>query len=102
VGYGTFDEIMRNGIKEGSDIQIDDPVSLPAAFPCHAYRIKRRTSGSIAVGVAVEHGFHQRLQDHLGDRLRHAIGNSRNAEWARAARFLRYLDEPHGWWMIRP
>ena len=44
---------------------------------------------------------HQRLKDHLGDRLRHAIGNSRNAEWARAASVLRYLDEPHGRWMIR-
>ena len=52
VGHGTFDKIMRNGIKEGSDIQIDDPVGVPAALPCHAHRVERRTAGSIAVGVA--------------------------------------------------
>ena len=38
---------------------------------------------------------HQRLQDHLHDRLRHAVGDRRNAEGARAAVVLRYLDEPH-------
>ena len=40
--------------------------------------------------------FHHRLQDHLHDRLRHAIGDRRNAQGARAAALLRYLDEPHG------
>jgi len=30
VGQGTLDEVMRNGIKEGSDVQIDHPVAVPA------------------------------------------------------------------------
>jgi hypothetical protein len=41
MGHGTFDEIMRNGIKERPDIQIDDPIGLPATFPCHAHCVER-------------------------------------------------------------
>src|SRR5208337_12068 len=47
--------------------------------------VKRRTARSIAVGVRMEPRLHQRLQDHLDDRLRHAVGNGRNAERPRAA-----------------
>jgi hypothetical protein len=49
----------------------------------------------------VELRFHQRLQDHLDDGLRHPIGNGRYAERTRAAIILRYLDEPHGRRMVR-
>ena len=49
----------------------------------------------------MEPRFHLRLQDHLDDRLRHAVGDRRNAERSRAAVVLRYLDEPHGRRMIR-
>src|SRR5271157_6053847 len=101
AGQGTLDEVMRNGIKEGSDVQIDDPVAVPAPFPRHSHRVKRRAARSIAVGVGVEPGFHLWLHDHLDHCLRHAVGNGRNAERARAAVVLRYLDEPHGWRMVR-
>src|SRR5208337_4951691 len=85
VGHGAFDEVMGNGIKEGFDVQIDDPVGRPAPFPRRPDRVKRRTARSIAVGVRMEPRLHQRLQDHLDDRLRHAVGNGRNAERPRAA-----------------
>ena len=101
VGHGALDEVVRNGIKERFDVQIYDPVDLPAAFPRHPDRVERRTAGSIAVGVRMELRLHQGLQDHLDDRLRHAVGNGRNAERARAAVVLRYLDEPHRRRMIR-
>ena len=101
MGHGAFDKVMRNGIKEGLDVQIDDPVDLPTAFPRHPDCVERRTAGSIAVGVRMEPRFHLRLQDHLDDRLRHAVGDRRNAERSRAAVVLRYLDEPHGRRMIR-
>jgi hypothetical protein len=44
----------------------------------------------------MEERLHLGLQDHLHDRLRHAICDRRNAKWARAAVVLRYLDKPHG------
>ena len=50
----------------------------------------------------MEPWLHQRLEDHLHDRLRHAVGHCRNAQWARAAITLRYLDEPHRRRKIRP
>jgi len=49
----------------------------------------------------MEPRLHQGFQDHLDDRLRHAVGNGRNAERASAAVVLRYLDERHGRRMIR-
>src|SRR5215813_3987854 len=96
VRHGTFDEVMRNGIKKCFDVQIDHPVDAPTAFPRHCHRVKRGPLRSIAIGVRVETRLHQWLQHHLHDRLRHTVGNGRNAEWARAAVVLRYLDEPHG------
>src|SRR5208337_3776003 len=97
---GALDQVMRYGIKESSDVQIDHPVAGPASFPRHSHRVKRRAARSIAVGVGVEPGFHLWLHDHLDHYLRHAVGNGRNAERARAAVVLRYLDEPHGWRMV--
>ena len=101
MSHGALDQVMIGMIKEGFDVQIDHPVEAPASLPRHPHRIERRLAGSIAVGVRVEHGLHQRLQDHLHDRLRHAIGDRRNAERARAAVVLRDLDEPHGRWKVR-
>jgi hypothetical protein len=48
----------------------------------------------------VEHGLHDRVQDHLRYRLRHAIGNGWNAEGARATVVFLDLDEPHGRRMV--
>src|SRR6516164_6275741 len=101
VRHGAFDEVMRNGIKECFDVQVDHPVDAPAAFPRHCHRVKRRPLRSIAIGVRVETRLHCWLQHHLHDRLRHTVGNGRNAEWARAAVVLWYLDEPHGRRKIR-
>ena len=101
VGHGPLDQVTRHGLKESFDVQIDDPIGPPAALPRRPDRIQRRPAGAIGIGVRVEVWFHQRLQDHRHDRLRHAVGHGRNAEGARAARCLRYLDEPHGRRMVR-
>ena len=49
----------------------------------------------------MEHGFHQRLQDHFRDRLTHAVSHRGNAQGARAAVILRNLDEAYGWRKVR-
>src|SRR5262249_53494305 len=54
VCHGAFDEVMRDGIKEGFDIQIDHPVVIPTAFPRRRHCVKRRTSRSIAIGVSYQ------------------------------------------------
>jgi adenosylmethionine-8-amino-7-oxononanoate aminotransferase len=48
-------------------------------------RVERRASGPIAVRIAMELRFHERFEDHLHDRLRHAIPHRGDAEWARAS-----------------
>jgi hypothetical protein len=36
VRYGPFDQIVRDGIKKGLDVQIYDPIELPAiAYALH-------------------------------------------------------------------
>src|SRR5215470_4976426 len=96
VRYGSFDQIVWNGIKKGLDIQIYDPIKLPASLTRYTHRIECGSAGSISVGVGMEDRLHLRLQHHLCHRLRHAIGYGWNTEWPRAASVLLYLDKPHG------
>src|SRR6188768_2348410 len=49
----------------------------------------------------MEHWLHLRLQDHLRNRLRHAISHGGDAECAFATIVLWYLDEPYGRWKVR-
>src|SRR5262249_46284348 len=87
---------MRNGIKEGFDVQIYNPIEHPASLPRHPNRIQRRPARTVTVRVGVEVRFHHRLQHHLCYCLRHAVRDSRNAERPLAASILLYLDKPHG------
>ncbi len=50
VGHGPFDQVMRDGIKAGLDVQIDDPIGAPAALPRRPDRIQRRPAGTIGIG----------------------------------------------------
>lgn len=45
AGHGALDEVVRNGIKERFDVQIDDPVDLPPAFPRHPDRLEAERPG---------------------------------------------------------
>ena len=74
VCHSTLGQVMWNGIKESFDIQVNDPVCVPAALPCNTNRIERRLAGPIAVRVRMELRFHQRLQHHL----HHGLCNARS------------------------
>ena len=95
MGDGTFDQIMRNGPKEVLDVQVDDPIGVPAPLPRNTDRIQRRLAGPITVRVGMEHWFHSRLERHLHDCLRHTVPDCRDAERALTAIVLRYLHAPH-------
>lgn len=79
--------------KEGFDVQVDDPVRVPAPLPRDSHCVERRLPRSIAIRVGMEMRVHHRFQDHLHHGLCDAIGHSRNAERARAAILLLNLDE---------
>src|SRR3954466_10828931 len=53
VGHGPLDQVTRHGIKEGFDVQIDDPIGPPAALPCRPDRIQRGSAGVLAIGGGV-------------------------------------------------
>src|SRR5262245_54240904 len=60
---------MIQTVEKAFDVQINHPGRRPASLPRHPHRVECRLARSIAVGVRMEYGFHQRLQDHLRDRL---------------------------------
>src|ERR1017187_205803 len=78
--HGALDQRMIQTLKEGFDVQVDDPVGAPASLPRHCDRIDRRSARSIAVRVGMERGFHHRLEDHLHNRLRDAVPHRGDAE----------------------
>jgi len=86
----------RHLVEEPLDIQIDDPVVLPAPLPTHPDRVQRRLSRPVAIGVLVEPGLHQRLQELGHHRLRDPVSDRRHAEHPnpRAVR-LGDLDRQH-------
>ena len=62
-------QVPRNGVKEGSDVKIDNPVLLETPLPADRDRVHGRAPGTIAVGVLVEHRLHAGLQRHRRRRL---------------------------------
>lgn len=71
---------MWHAVEELFDVQIEDPVSLPAAFPASCHRIQRRPLRPVAIGIRMENGLHPGLQMHGHHRLSDAIGDGRNTE----------------------
>jgi hypothetical protein len=62
MGHGALDEGMIQAVEKRLDVQVHDPVELPAALPRHPYRVERRLAGSIAVRVVVENRIHLELE----------------------------------------
>jgi hypothetical protein len=74
LGHRPNNQLVVQAVEEGLDVQVDDPVRLPAALPAHPHRVQRRPARPVPVGIGVEHRFHLRLQvqahDRLGDPVR--------------------------------
>src|SRR5439155_7549316 len=102
VGYCLFDQVPWNRVEERPYIQVDDPVEFPAAFTRSPHRIERRTAGPIAVGIGVEDWLHYRFQNHLGDRLGHAVGDSADAQRAYPTIRLGDFHEADWRWKVCP
>ena len=73
-------QVPWNGVKEGPDVKIDNPVLLEAPLPADRDRVHGRTPGTIAVGVLVEDRLHAGLQRHRRRRLRDPVDDARDAE----------------------
>jgi site-specific DNA recombinase len=97
LAHCPHQQFRVNAVKEGLDIKIKNPVTTPASLPRHADRIERRFAGPASIGIRVELWLHRRFQmpfdHHLGD----AISDRGNAQRARLAVALRYVDPPHRW-----
>jgi hypothetical protein len=54
VGHRFEQQIMRNTVEEGPNIEIDNPVLLPTAPSRRGQRVVGRTPRTIAVAVRME------------------------------------------------
>ncbi len=59
--YRSHDELVVQGVEEGFDVQVYDPVRLPAPFPAGCHCVQRRAARSISIRVGVKDRFHLRL-----------------------------------------
>ena len=73
MSHSLHHQLVIQTSKEILDIKIDDPIHCQASLPGFAHCVQCRLARTIAVGVRMEYGFHQRIQDHLGHHLRNAI-----------------------------
>jgi len=94
-------QIPRNGIKEGTDVKIDNPILPEAPLPTNRDRVHGRAPGTIAVGVLVEDRLHVFSQQRRRRRLRDPIDDVRDAEHP-GPTFLGYLHPPDRPREIRP
>jgi len=96
LGHRLHDQVVGNGVVEGLDVKIDDPVRPPAPLSTAFHRLYGRPPWPVPVGVVMEDRFHVRLQVHgghgLSDPVRHG-GHSEHSD--PAPRLLRYLYRSH-------
>src|SRR3974377_965870 len=89
---GLEHQLPINAVEEALDVEIKNPVGAPAALASLAHGINRRFSGSVAVGVGVEHRLQERLQIAPGTLLGNAVGNSWNPPRPRPAPRPRHIS----------
>jgi hypothetical protein len=87
-------------IQEPLDVDIEDPVVLPAALARHAHGLDRRFSGSVAVGVGIEVLLQLRLQPPFGYRLGYAVRNRGDAQRPCSAIALGSVHPAHRRWEV--
>jgi hypothetical protein len=71
---------VRDIIEQTFDVELYNPVILPASLTRDANCIQRRFTRSVAVGVLQEYGIEIRLNDLFDDHLRDSIAHSGNTQ----------------------
>jgi len=95
LAHRPHQQFRLDAVKEGLDIEIKNPVMTPASLPRRTDRIERRFAGPVSIGVVVEPGFHQRLEEPFDHHLGNAVGDRGNPQRPRLAIALRYVDPAH-------
>ena len=89
-------QIMRNAVEEGPDVQIDHPVLPPTTPTRHSHRVEGGTAPTVAVAVGVEDRLKLVFQQHRCRGLGDPVGHTRHAEHPDPRPMIfRYLHRPH-------
>ena len=79
---------MVDVVEQGLDVELDDPVILPASPPDDAYCVQGGIPWTVAVRVAVKHRLEYRLKDLLDHGLRDSIRHRRHTQQSCAPALL--------------
>src|SRR5208337_3023980 len=71
-------QLMRDVVKQALDVELQNPIVLPASLARHLQGIERRLAGPITVGVWKKDGFQNRFKDCFDDHLRYPIRHRRH------------------------
>src|SRR5713101_1726528 len=93
---------MADFVEQLSDVELQNPIDMPAPLSRRFHGIQGRLPRPVAIGVRQEDGFHVRLESHFDDRLRHAICYRGHTQNAFSAILLRNGDRFHRRWEVRP
>lgn len=75
AAHGAHQELLINIVEEPFDVQVNNPVVVPATLACLPYRLMSRFPWSVTVGIRVEVILQFRLQYLLGHHLGYAVSN---------------------------
>src|SRR5260370_10499217 len=85
LAQSRHQEVMSEIVEQPSDVELHNPVIVPAATSGNGDCLQRRLSWTITVGVIAEDRIKPWLQPHLHRRLRDPVGYRRDAQYPDAS-----------------
>src|SRR4029077_14969555 len=85
LAQSRHQEVMSEIVEQPSDVELHNPVIVPAATSGNSDCLQRRLSWTITVGVIAEDRIKPWLQPHLHRRLRDPVGYRRDAQYPDAS-----------------
>src|SRR5664279_1222928 len=87
---------MRDGVEEGSDVEIDHPVLVPTPLTSHSQRVMGAAPTAVAVTVGMKDRLQLVFQQHHRRRLRHPVDRVRHPKHTQSRpMILRYRHTTH-------
>ena len=88
---------MVYGVKEFTDVHVQNPRILPTTLTSFANSIMRRAMGTVGIGILMKTRFDRRGYQHYYSHLSYTIRYRRDTQWTFTTSTLRYFYQLHRW-----